>query len=1031
MKALMYVVLLVAVSIQATAKDPEYLPGKIIVQFEDVQYPTAKFGPIYREVEFLMQTMGASPATPLIDGDLQFAMMQRLPMGTRRAGALDRLAEMNRTYVYEFMGNIDARLLAGKVSQLPGVKWAEPVYARQTDDVPNDELVGQPGQDYFDVQGFYAAWNITKSSNNVVIAIVDNGTDYTHPDLRSKLWVNFNEIPVGLRNAIDSNADQRVSGDELHAWALAHNVDYNNDGLINVRDVLRTESPLTDGIDNDQNGYIDDIIGWDFWESGYGSAYLADNDPYDSYNQHGTHVAGLAAASTNNGIGIAGTGYNAMIMPVKVGGSKESNLIYYGYEGIIYAALMGADVINNSWGGLIPNQWERNVVRWAYDMGSVVVASAGNKGMFIDNYPASYPEVLNVASTDYVGVTFGHKTSFSTYNYTVDVMATGKRTTGGSNWGIVSTYRSNINDPASYNYVQLQGTSMAAPIVSGLAALVRCYYPSWEPEQVSSHIRVTSTLADAMNDSELSGTLGHGTINALKALGASVPGYTVIDRDFVNDDGDKAFPNQSAFMEYKIVNYGAGRSANMTLSTNSPDVTIQSTNQAINLAAWDTSIVRFPITVGNVMDQPPVMKLEFRNNTVSYYDFYITELTEVLYDVVYSSEFEVQLNSYGNIGAIDAIYGISNTGYWVNMTNSLGNWYEILYEGGVMVGSKGKLADRLRIRDDSTAIGIVPRAAYRGDWEEIDDEWFFKSEGHARLHLYDKTGRGEPDTSLTMKIEGMSYYYTEDINKIAFLKYTIRNNSTTEVAESTYVGIFTDWGILSWDQNSMAYSAQDSILYAYDGSRTSTSPFIAVVPLGEVSTAFAIKNSNTGSGLDYGLYDAHSAEEKMFALKAGKAVTNISNTDIASVVATGPYHIEPNGYIVVGFVLAHGYNLNELKAQVARARELNLIDVSHTGIITSDEETKPNLPALTKIAGNYPNPFNPTTTLEYELSQSGNITLSIYNLIGQRVVSIYDGFKTAGRHQQNIDASKLGSGVYFVRMTTSTGTHVHKMTLIK
>jgi serine protease len=1030
MKALICAMIALAVANHATAQDLEYLPGRVVVQFEEAQYPVAKFGSTYRQVEFLLQTMGAAPAKPMVTNALQDAMLQRLPMGERRASTLAKVMEMNRTFVYDFIGNMDARLLAAKLSRMPGVKWAEPIYARQTDAVPNDELVGQPGQDYFDVQGFYSAWNVSQSSSNVVIAIVDNGVDYTHPDLRSKLWVNYLEIPTNYRGIIDTNGDQKISGTELHNWVVANNVDYNQDGLINVRDALTPQSPLTNGVDNDQNGYIDDIVGWDFWESGYGSAYIADNDPYDSYNQHGTHVAGIAAAATNNGIGMAGTGYNALIMPVKVGGSKESNQIFYGYEGIIYAALMGADVINNSWGGLIPSQWERNVVRWAYDMGSVVVSSAGNKGIYINNFPASYPEVLNVASTDYVGVTFGQRTSFSTYNLTVDVMATGKRTTGGSNWGIVSTYRSNINDPSSYNYVQLQGTSMSAPVVSGLVALVRDYYQGWEPEQVATQIRVTSTMADAMNPSEMAGKLGHGTINALKALGTAMPGYTVIGHNFVDSEGKKAYPNQVAYLEYEIVNYGAGRSANMTLSTTFSGITIQSPNQAINLAAWDTITVRFPVVIGELLDKAPEFKLEFRNNSVSYYDFNIIELNEVLYDLVYTSQYEVQVNSYGNIGAINPLEGIAHTGYWINLTNTFGYWYNVLYEGGVMIGSKGKIADRLRVRDDSLAVGIVPRKAYRGRWVEDGSDIRFAAEGLARLQLYDKTGKGEPDTCLSMKIESMAYYYNNSINKVAFLKYTIRNNSTTDVADSTYVGIFTDWGILSWDRNSVAYSAADSILYSFDASRQN-SPYVAVVPLGEVSTAFAIRNGNTGTGLNYGLYDAHTPEKKMRALKAGRAVTTISDTDISSVVATGPYHIEPNGYVVVGFALAYGYTLDELKAQVAAARAANLIDVSRTGIITSDEGADPELPLATAIKGNYPNPFNPATTLVYELSQSGNISLSIYNLIGQRIATVYDGFKLAGTHQLVIDASKYGSGVYFVRMAANDRVYTHKMTLIK
>jgi hypothetical protein len=571
---------------------------------------------------------------------------------------------------------------------------------------------------------------------------------------------------------------------------------------------------------------------------------------------------------------------------------------------------------------------------------------------------------------------------------------------------------------------------MSAPVVSGLVALVRDYYQEWEPEQVATQIRITSTMADAMNDSELAGKLGHGTINALKALGPAMPGYTVIGLYFIDAEGEKGYPNQQAYLEYEIVNYGVGRSATIALTTTSQGVNIQAPNQSITLAAWDTVAIRFPVLIDGMIDNPPIFKLEFRNNTVSYYDFSIDVLYDLMFDHVYSSQFDLTVNSYGNIGAINPFNGEGDYGYWINLTNTIGNWQNVLYEGGVMVGSKKKIADRLRVRDDSLAVGIMPRSAYRGRWVEDGTDFLFMSEGMTRLHLYDKTGKGEPDTSLSMKIESMAYYYNNVINKVAFLKYTIRNNSPTDVADSTYVGVFTDWGIMSWDRNSVAYSAADSILYSFDSSREN-SPYVAVVPLGEVSTAFAIRNGNTGSDLNYGLYDAHTPEKKMRALKAGRSVTTISNTDISSVVATGPYHIQPNGYIVVGFALVYGYTLDELKAQIVAARAANLISVTRTGIITSDEEALPEVPVASGITGNYPNPFNPTTELEYEMSKSGNITLAIYNLIGQRVATVFDGYKQSGMHRLTIDASNLGSGVYFVRMTTANGNHVHKMMLIK
>src|SRR5690606_13558736 len=123
--------------------------------------------------------------------------------------------------------------------------------------------------------------------------------------------------------------------------------------------------------------------------------------------------------------------------------------------------------------------------------------------------------------------------------------------------------------------------------------------------------------------------------------------------------------------------------------------------------------------------------------------------------------------------------------------------------------------------------------------------------------------------------------------------------------------------------------------------------------------------------------------------------------------------------------------LEELRAQAAAARAYEWITVTKPGLVTSDHELQPEVPYVTGISGNFPNPFNPTTTVAYELRNSGNIDLAIYNALGQRVAVVHNGFKTAGRHQATFDASRLGSGVYFVRMAAENRIFTHKMTLIK
>ncbi len=256
-------------------------------------------------------------------------------------------------------------------------------------------------------------------SPDVVVAVIDTGVDYNHIDLRNNIWVNPAEIP-------------------------------------------------DNGMDDDGNGYIDDIYGWDC--VGY------DNDPMDD-NGHGTHVAGIIAAENNKegGIGVA---YNCKIMVLKAGNSSG----YFNNSDIAraiqYAYMNGASVINMSFGGSNISLAVEEALENAYNT-SVLVAAAGNDGACNNldcltcdiknvSYPAALPYVIGVMSTDKDG---GRISSFSNYDHNpydsieYEVYAVGE--------GVGSTWPSN-------KYACLNGTSMAAPTVSGIAALLRSYYSDRE-----------------------------------------------------------------------------------------------------------------------------------------------------------------------------------------------------------------------------------------------------------------------------------------------------------------------------------------------------------------------------------------------------------------------------------------------------------------------------------------------------------------------------------------------------------------------
>ena len=225
-----------------------------------------------------------------------------------------------------------------------------------------------------------------------------------------------------------------------------------------------------------------------------------DNDPSAPNNtfEHGTHVAGIAAAETDNGVGIASIGYKADLIPIKTTATGYPHFaITHGYEGIVAAADMGANVINNSWGGSGSSTTTANAVAYAYNKGAIIVAAAGNSANTALKYPAAYPNVVSVVSTDINDqVSF-----FSTYGSWTDVAAPG----------------SSIQSCIPSGYGSMSGTSMASPLVSGLCALVWSSNTSLSNDDVVDCVLNTTDNIDALNPSYV-GQMGAGRINAFAAV---------------------------------------------------------------------------------------------------------------------------------------------------------------------------------------------------------------------------------------------------------------------------------------------------------------------------------------------------------------------------------------------------------------------------------------------------------------------------------------------------------------------------------
>ncbi|TVR77753.1 MAG: T9SS C-terminal target domain-containing protein [Chitinophagaceae bacterium] len=296
------------------------------------------------------------------------------------------------------------------------------------------------------------AWQISTGSPDITIAIVDNGVLLSHEDLLSNIWINPGE----------------------------------------------SSSP--NGVDNDFNGYTDDINGYD----------VSDNNPNPnpppgsidtSSWVHGTHVAGIASAVTNNNTGIASLGYSSSIIAVKCAPDESfGKSLPNAYDGVFYAMQAGADIINMSFGSENGSLTSAALINAAYNSGALLIAAAGNDNTNQAFYPAAYPNVIAVGATDQNDM----KASFSNYGAFVDVMAPG-----------VGIYSSLLEGGNSYGF--LSGTSMAAPHVAALAALVMDARPDFTREQVKNAILNGTDNIELLNPTYL-GQLGSGRINAFKTL---------------------------------------------------------------------------------------------------------------------------------------------------------------------------------------------------------------------------------------------------------------------------------------------------------------------------------------------------------------------------------------------------------------------------------------------------------------------------------------------------------------------------------
>jgi hypothetical protein len=326
-------------------------------------------------------------------------------------------------------------------------------------DIPTDPLYSD--QWYHSKIQAVESWEQYIPNGQIILAIIDTGIDYNHPDLDGSLWINTSE-------------------------------DLNGNGILDSADI--------NNFDDDANGYMDDVIGWDFTDAprfaDAGDYLDPDNDPMDEYfGGHGTKIAGIIGAQTGNSIGVAALTPGASVMNLRAGtaaGFLEEDDVA---KAVLYAIDNGARVINMSFGDIVISRFLKDVIEYAYSEGIVVVASSGNSGTDVTHYPSGLPQTISVGASDQSDQIAG----FSNWGHTIDLVAPGV--------DILSTR-------AGGGYDMVNGTSFSAPMVTAAIGLILSNNPEYSTEQIRN---VLKTSADDIGLQGWDKHTGSGRLNMKRA----------------------------------------------------------------------------------------------------------------------------------------------------------------------------------------------------------------------------------------------------------------------------------------------------------------------------------------------------------------------------------------------------------------------------------------------------------------------------------------------------------------------------------
>lgn len=850
-------------------------------------------------------------------------------------------ADLSLVYKLVYSANIAVEEAANKLLTTGKLVYAEPEYVNRMHLTVNDPSTNQ--QSFLTKINAYNGWNTSTGDTNVVIGIVDSGTDIDHPDLVGNLKLNYAD-PVN-------------------------------------------------GIDDDGDGYTDNFRGWDVSEN--------DNNPNIDNSNHGSHVSGCAAATTNNSVGVASPGFNCKFLPVKCAAQASTTTIDNGYEGITYAADHGCQIINCSWGGGFFSQMGQDVINYAtINKNALVLASAGNDNIDAPSYPAAFQYATSVAATNAADT----KASFSTYNYTVDISAPGNN--------IYSTVSNNA-------YTTMSGTSMSSPVAAGAAGVIRSYFPNYTALQVGEQLRVTcDDIYGLATNANFKGRLGKGRINMGNSLTQTLPSVRMSPINFTDGNDDAFVAGDTIKISGDFLNYLAPTTnCTVTLSaqTNPTYVSIINANYTIGalntLASTNNNNAPFKVIVNPAA--PPNAVVLFRlsyADGATYTDF---------------QTFELIINvDYINVTINDVYTTITSKGRSCyngdGETQGLGFIYRdssLAYECGLMIGtSTTKVVNTVR----STA--ATPDNDFASQVRVAIDNPTVISDFDLSGRFNDNNALAATKLNIDVKHRSFTWNAPGDMNYV-MVQYNIKNTSGAALT-NMYAAIFTDWDIQTYTANRS--DQNPALKLGYSFATTSTQLYAGVKVLSNTPFNMYAADNITGGGGGINLADGYDISEKYQTMSTTRtqAGTNGAGNDVINIVSTGPFNVAAGDSVIVAFALIGGEDLAELETGATNA-QIRYDAAFPT--ITATSQTDQTAATFTV----YPNPTNGNVAFTFNLKQNEKVLIELFDIEGKLVKQIANTKYLMGVNTIQDALENIPAGVYTCKLTAEDGVINKKLTIIK